>query len=101
MTKKKKKKKKKKMRKELVYICKAVLFVLILKPQNTFLVLEKRLCLNALVIPLAYNLYKRFEMSLRRAVCDSLTLKSPLCYSVSRKHIKKLYDEIPTHVLAR
>ena len=48
-----------------IIICKAVLFVLILKPQNTFLVLEKRLCLNALVIPLVYNLYKRFEMSLR------------------------------------
>ena len=47
------------------YMCKAVLFVLILKTQNTFLVLEKRLCLNDLVIPLAYNLYKRFEMSLR------------------------------------
>ena len=50
---------------ETKYICKAVLFVSILKLQNTFLILEKRLCLNVLVIPLAYNLYKRFEMSLR------------------------------------
>ena len=47
------------------YICQAVLFVLILKPQYTYFILEKRLCLNVLVIPLAYNLYKRFEMSLR------------------------------------
>ena len=26
--------------------CKAMFFVLILKPQNTFLILEERLCLN-------------------------------------------------------
>ena len=32
------------------YICKASFFVVILKPQNTFLILEECLCLNVFVI---------------------------------------------------
>ena len=97
------------MRKDFIFM-QGNVFVLILNSQNIFMILEERLSLNVLAIPMTETLYKRVEISLRLAVRDSRLPNDEkvLCESSSakwysvppRKQIMKHGDEIPTRVLA-